>query len=145
MCTTPCSRNDVVLLPIPFTDLSSQKVRPAVVIGTGPFAGDVFVVPVTSRLFQTDLLLQDWSQAGLNVSTVEIPNPAKSLVFRVASVSLSSKAVAARRASITGNGRRERISPQRSAQTVSNQIFLLILSLKEAPVNDHQPLHHCSV
>ena len=31
----PCSRNDVVLLPIPFTDLSSQKVRPAVVIGNG--------------------------------------------------------------------------------------------------------------
>ncbi len=63
----PCSRNDVVLLPIPFTDLSSQKVRPAIVIGTGPFAGDVFMVPVTSRLFQTDLLLQDWSRAGLNV------------------------------------------------------------------------------
>jgi hypothetical protein len=28
-----CSRHDVVLLPIPFTDLSSQKVRPAVVVG----------------------------------------------------------------------------------------------------------------
>ena len=63
----PCSRNDVVLLPIPFTDLSSQKVRPAVVIGNGTFDGDVFVVPVTSRLLQADLLLQDWSQSGLNV------------------------------------------------------------------------------
>ena len=62
-----CSRNDVVLLPIPFTDLTSHKVRPAVVIGKGTFDGDSFVVPVTSRLFQTDLVLQDWGQAGLNV------------------------------------------------------------------------------
>ena len=62
-----CSRNDVILLPIPFTDLSSQKVRPAVVIGAGTFDGDVFVVPVTSRLFQTDLVFNDWGQAGLNV------------------------------------------------------------------------------
>jgi hypothetical protein len=28
-----CSRDDVVLLPIPFTDLSSSKVRPAIVVG----------------------------------------------------------------------------------------------------------------
>ena len=64
-----CSRNDIVLLPIPFTDLTSQKVRPAVVIGAGTFKGDVFVVPVTSRLFQTDLVFHDWSQAGLNVQS----------------------------------------------------------------------------
>ena len=54
-----CSRNDLVLLPIPFTDLSSNKVRPAVVIGLGSFESDLFVVPVTSRLFQTDLILRD--------------------------------------------------------------------------------------
>ena len=62
-----CSRNDLVLLPIPFTDLSSNKVRPAVVIGLGSFESDLFVVPVTSRMFQTDLILRDWAQAGLNV------------------------------------------------------------------------------
>jgi len=33
MSSRSCSRNDVVLLPIPFSDLTSQKVRPAVVIG----------------------------------------------------------------------------------------------------------------
>lgn len=62
-----CSRNDIVLLPIPFTDLTSHKVRPAVVIGMGAFGEDMFVVPVTSRLFQTDLVFEDWLQAGLNV------------------------------------------------------------------------------
>jgi mRNA interferase MazF len=64
-----CSRNDLVLLPIPFTDLSSNKVRPAAVIGSGSFECDLFVVPVTSRLFQADLILCDWAQAGLNVQS----------------------------------------------------------------------------
>jgi mRNA interferase MazF len=62
-----CSHHDVVLLPIPFTDLSSHKVRPAVVIGFGTFRGDLFVVPITSQLFNADFSLADWSRAGLNV------------------------------------------------------------------------------
>jgi mRNA interferase MazF len=62
-----CSRNDVVLLPIPFTDLSSSKVRPAVVVGHGTWPGDLFVVPVTSQLGNADLILNHWSEAGLNV------------------------------------------------------------------------------
>ena len=63
------SRNHLVLLPIPFTDLSSNKVRPAVVIGLGSFESDLFLVPVTSRLFQIDLILRDRAQAGLNVQS----------------------------------------------------------------------------
>lgn len=63
----PCSRHDLVLLPIPFTDLSSSKVRPAIVIGQGAYPGDLFVVPVTSRLANADFLLRDWRSAGLNV------------------------------------------------------------------------------
>jgi len=62
-----CSRNDVLLLPIPFTDLSSSKVRPAIVVGHGSWTGDLFVVPVTSQLSNADLLLNDWQAAGLNV------------------------------------------------------------------------------
>ena len=62
-----CSRNDVVLLPIPFTDLSSSKVRPAIVVGHGSWPGDLFVVPVTSRLANADLPLSQWAEAGLNV------------------------------------------------------------------------------
>ncbi len=67
MSTMSCSRGDVVLLPIPFTDLSSSKVRPAVVVGLGTFPGDLFVVPVTSQLTNADLILADWNGAGLNV------------------------------------------------------------------------------
>lgn len=61
------SRNEVVLLPIPFTDLSSQKVRPAVVIGHSTYAGDLFVAPISSQLPNVTVLLQDWKAAGLNV------------------------------------------------------------------------------
>lgn len=60
-----CSRNDVVLLPIPFTDLTSRKVRPAVVIGRN--GTDLFLVPISSQLANTDFALADWRGAGLNV------------------------------------------------------------------------------
>ena len=62
-----CSRNDVVLLPIPFSDLSSHKVRPAIVIGHSPDPRDLFVVPITSRLRQATFPLHDWKACGLNV------------------------------------------------------------------------------
>jgi len=63
----PCSRNEVVLLPVPFTDLSSRKVRPAVVIGRESRHGDLFIVPISSQLVNTDIPLEDWRTAGLNV------------------------------------------------------------------------------
>lgn len=60
------SRNDILLLPIPFTDLTSRKVRPAVVVGkTGR---DLLLVPISSQLSNTDLPLRDWRSAGLNVA-----------------------------------------------------------------------------
>ena len=61
------SKGEVVLLPIPFTDLTSRKVRPAVVIGHSSHAGDLFVVPISSVLQNVDLVLQGWRTAGLNV------------------------------------------------------------------------------
>ena len=60
-----CSRNDVVLLPIPFTDLTSRKVRPAVVIGKN--GNDLFLVPISSVIANTDFALKEWRAAGLNV------------------------------------------------------------------------------
>ena len=60
-----CSRNDVVLLPIPFTDLKSRKVRPAIVVGRN--GADLFLVPLSSVLPNTDFPVQQWRAAGLNV------------------------------------------------------------------------------
>ena len=61
------SRTEIVLLPIPFTDLSSRKVRPAVVVGHGDHPGDLFVAPISSQLHNVSLPLQEWQAAGLNV------------------------------------------------------------------------------
>jgi mRNA interferase MazF len=60
-----CSRNDVVLLPIPFTDLTSRKVRPAVIIGRN--GTDLFLVPISPQTANTDFPLRDWAAAKLNV------------------------------------------------------------------------------
>jgi mRNA interferase MazF len=58
-------RNDVVLLPIPFTDLTSRKLRPGIVVGHNNI--DLFLVPISSQLSMIDFLLSDWRGAGLNV------------------------------------------------------------------------------
>jgi hypothetical protein len=52
-------------LPIPFTDLTSRKVRPAVDIGRS--GTDLFLVPISSVLSNTDISLKEWRAAGLNV------------------------------------------------------------------------------
>lgn len=62
------SRGEIVLLPIPFTDLTSRKVRPAVVIGQSTGVGDLFVVPISSQLRNVEMALADWREAGLNVA-----------------------------------------------------------------------------
>lgn len=54
-----------MLLPIPFTDLTNQKVRPAVLIGRNGV--DLFLVPISSVLSNTDFPLSEWRDAGLNV------------------------------------------------------------------------------
>ncbi len=61
------SRNEIVLLPIPFTDLTSRKVRPAVVVGHSSHPGDLFVAPISSQLQNVALPLRDWRAARLNV------------------------------------------------------------------------------
>ena len=63
------SRGDVVLLPIPFSNLESKKVRPAVVVGRFHSTGDLIVVPVTSRIENSEYTLKDWKSAGLNVAS----------------------------------------------------------------------------
>lgn len=66
---TPCNPGDGVLVRLPFTDLSSDKRRPAIVVSPARFQGshgDVVVVAVTGR-DQGDptLSLLDWKEAGL--------------------------------------------------------------------------------
>ena len=63
---------DVVLVPFPFTDQSSAKRRPAVVISATEYNArrpDVVLMPVTSQLRGDgragDVMLSEWESAGL--------------------------------------------------------------------------------
>ncbi len=65
-------KNDVILVRYPFSDLSSAKVRPAVVVSAPHVSQDIFIVPLTSRtasLLAGEFVLADWTAAGLNVPT----------------------------------------------------------------------------
>jgi len=41
-------RGDIVLIPFPFTDLSGQKVRPALIVSPDPVSGDILVAFISS-------------------------------------------------------------------------------------------------
>ena len=60
---------DVVLVRFPFTDLSSSKLRPALVLNTPRFQsrhGDVVVLALTSQPQRDEALrLAEWRSAGL--------------------------------------------------------------------------------
>ena len=49
MAGRPLARGDVVLVPFPFTDLSSSKLRPAVVISMDTLRGDVTLAFISSQ------------------------------------------------------------------------------------------------
>lgn len=73
-------RGDVVLLPFPFTDQSTTKVRPAIVVSSAEYMAierDIIVAGVTSRLAQTegpfDYVLTDWEEAGLRLPSALKP------------------------------------------------------------------------
>ena len=66
------SKNDIVLIQYPFSDLSAAKVRPAVVVHAPHPSQDSLIVPLTSRttgLLPGEFLLSEWKAAGLNVPT----------------------------------------------------------------------------
>jgi mRNA interferase MazF len=66
------SKNSVILLRYPFSDLSGSKVRPAVVINTPHLSKDIFIAPLTSKttsLLLGEFILSDWAGARLNVET----------------------------------------------------------------------------
>jgi mRNA interferase MazF len=60
----------VILVRYPFSDLSTAKVRPAVVVGVSHASEDSLIVPLTSRtmgLLAGEFALTDWREAGLNL------------------------------------------------------------------------------
>ena len=66
------SKNSVILVRYPFSDLSAIKVRPAVIVSSDSSSQDYLIVPLTSRinsLFPGEFILTDWQTARLNVPT----------------------------------------------------------------------------
>ena len=63
---------DIILVPFPFTDQSTIKKRPAVVVSSEEYNSgrpDLIIMALTSRLHQVDKLgeklVSDWQGAGL--------------------------------------------------------------------------------
>lgn len=70
--TTPFEFGDVVLVRFPFTDQSTTKKRPAVVVSSADYnvrRPDVIVAAVSSRVRMPtgfgELILEGWRDAGL--------------------------------------------------------------------------------
>jgi mRNA interferase MazF len=66
------SKDDIILVRYPFSDLSGSKVRPAVVVNAQHVSKDLIIVPLTSKtasLLEGEFLLSEWATAGLNVAT----------------------------------------------------------------------------
>ena len=66
------SKPDIVLIRYPFSDLTSSKVRPAVVVNAAHTSQDLFVVALTSKtnnLLAGEFVLTEWKAAGLNIET----------------------------------------------------------------------------
>jgi mRNA interferase MazF len=66
------SKNDVILVQYPFSDLSAYRVRPGVIVSHPHVSSDYFIVPLTSKirnLLPGEFPLKFWQKAGLNVPT----------------------------------------------------------------------------
>jgi mRNA interferase MazF len=66
------SKNEIVLVRYPFSDLTNSKVRPAVVVNASHASKDLFIVALTSKtqsLMSGEFILSEWQNARLNVAT----------------------------------------------------------------------------
>ena len=66
------SKNIIILVRYPFSDLSNAKVRPAVIVNAPHNSQDILIVPLTSKtgsLLDGEFVLSNWAAAGLNVVT----------------------------------------------------------------------------
>jgi mRNA interferase MazF len=69
---TVYSFGDIVLVPFPFTDQSTAKKRPAVIVSSDAYnqnRPDVVIMAVTSQtrsaVYFGDISVENWNQAGL--------------------------------------------------------------------------------
>lgn len=66
------SKNEVILVRYPFSNLSGSKVRPAIIVNAPHASQDVIIVPLTSKispLLAGKFVLVDWKAAGLNIAS----------------------------------------------------------------------------
>jgi len=69
---------DIILIPFPFTDLSGNKVRPALILGVQEAGDDVTVCFISSvlhdKLYKFDVLVdpkdKDFNKTGLKLKSV---------------------------------------------------------------------------
>jgi mRNA interferase MazF len=64
------SKNSLILVQYPYSDLTASKVRPAVIVNAPHPSQDLIIVPLTSQLnnlMPGEFALLHWKAAGLNV------------------------------------------------------------------------------
>jgi mRNA interferase MazF len=72
----PYEFGDVVLVPFPFTDQTSAKQRPAVIVSKRSYNDarrDVVAMAITTNLQPGELAITDWKTAGLLKPSVVKP------------------------------------------------------------------------
>ncbi|HEY8205771.1 MAG TPA: type II toxin-antitoxin system PemK/MazF family toxin [Pyrinomonadaceae bacterium] len=65
-------KGSVILVRFPFSDLTTAKVRPAIVVSAPHPSQDLLIVPLTSKLDRLqpgEFAMGDWQRAGLNVAS----------------------------------------------------------------------------
>ncbi len=69
---TSFNSGDIILVPFPFTDQSTSKKRPAVIISSQAYnteRPDLIIMAVTSQIKPTliigEVIIQEWKDAGL--------------------------------------------------------------------------------
>lgn len=69
---TSFNSGDIILVPFPFTDQSTSKKRPAVIISSQAYNAkrpDLIIMAVTSQIKPTsiigEVIIQEWEDAGL--------------------------------------------------------------------------------
>ncbi len=70
------NRWDIVLVSFPFTDLTTTKKRPALIISNEnlKYTDDYIIAFITSNIYtynkQTDIIIKNWEQSGLPIQSL---------------------------------------------------------------------------